>query len=79
MKATNQSQKGYSIVEILLVVVVLVIGGVLGYVYFNKQANNAQVNASQSAKTEVASVKTDLSKIKIDETLDTSVIDEALE
>lgn len=79
MKATNQSQKGFSIVEVLLVAVVLAIGGALGYVYFNKQANNAQVNASQSAKTEVASVKTDLSKIKIDETLDTSVIDEALE
>lgn len=48
--------------------VVLAIGGVLGYVYFDKQANTAQSNASQSVKTfEVESVKVDLSKIKIDE------------
>ena len=79
MKATNQSQKGFSIVEVLLVAVVLAIGGALGYVYFNKQASTPQVDTLEAAKTQVASVKTDLSKIKIDETLDTSVIDEALE
>ena len=79
MKAINKAQKGFSVVEILLVLVVLAIGGALGYVYFNKQASTPEVETIESAKTQVASVKTDLSKIKIDETLDTSVIDEALE
>lgn len=85
MKATKTNQAGFSVVELVIVLVVL--GAVIGIGYVLAQKPSQQTTKTvttttakvSSPKSEVQNVQTDLLGVDIDTTLDTSVIDEALE
>lgn len=88
MKLTNIRHKGFSAVEIIIVLAVLVVGGALGYVFVSRQqAAEPQAESvvttpattTESARAEAANVGAELEGLDIDQTLDTGVIDEALE
>ncbi len=85
MKA--RTLRGFSAVEVLAVVAVVVLAGTLGVVYFNKHQSQAAKNTTTTkqkptvavAKTEATTVKAELDKMNIDKELDTSDIDAALQ
>lgn len=79
MKATNQ--KGFSVIEVVIVLVVLVLIGTLGYLFLSRQSETTTENgaASGSVKVETASILSDLDKVDVDKAVDTSTIDEALQ
>lgn len=92
MRQISLYQKGFSAVEVLMVVAVVAIAGTLGYVYVNRQAPAAKDSAQSATKTEVAvpstpaaakveaaSIKSDLDTLDVDRSVDTSVVDEALQ
>jgi len=85
----SNRRTGFSAVEGLIIVVVVVVIGALGYVFVrNLNSKTAKTSGSQSksvpktaaaAKSDATQVKKELESVNIDSQLDTSTIDAALQ
>jgi prepilin-type N-terminal cleavage/methylation domain-containing protein len=87
MNRHNNSQSGFTIIEVVLVVVVLAIIGFLGWRFLSSQVTTDKTNDESSQQQEPPIVKSSddlksaedfLNDTEIENTLDTSEIDAAL-
>ena len=77
----TQHRAGFSIVEVTIAIIVLLILGTLGYILNARlRADHAATDpATNSVQAESATIKQDLESMDIDESTDTTDIDTALQ
>lgn len=93
MRATKNDRSGFSVIELVVIVSILVVLGLVGYLFVNRQseltaskeAETSQTQGSKgnkeqpSSRAQTTQIKRDLGAVDIDKTLDTSEIDQALQ
>lgn len=85
MKTIRAKQAGFTVLETVIVIAVLAILGAVTYAVMSRQPNKTDNTAKTTtttqpanAKAETANIKSDVTAVDVDKSINTGTIDEAL-